>query len=161
MKRNVFKSALCLILILVMATAPMCALASTKTAKILKVNVEKARLRDGPSGEILAKLEKGTKVLYLNSRQGAYCKVCTSSGQVGYIYKDYLSSYGVVRQNQVYKTKGSTTFYKRKGNSLRKSSTIKAGQYLLVYKTNKNWAYVKSMSGKSGYVKLSSIKKAF
>ena len=40
-------------------------------------------------------------------------------------------------------------------------STLKSGTYMLVYKTNGNWAYVKSMSGKSGYVKLSSIRKVF
>ncbi len=161
MKRNVWRSLLCLVLVLVLVTAPLCAFASAKTAKILKVNVDKARLRDGPSGEIIAKLDEGTKLLYLNKTSKSYCKVSTANGTVGYIYKDYLSSYGVVRQNQVYKTSKATTLYRRSGNSLRKSSSLKKGQYLLVYKTNKSWAYVKSITGRSGYVKLNAIKKVF
>ena len=72
-----------------------------------------------------------------------------------------MSNYGAVRANQVYVTKSSTTLYRKSGSSLRKSSTLNTGVYLLVYKTNGNWAYVKSMTGRSGYVKLSSIKKVF
>ena len=161
MKRNLWRSILCLSLILVLVLAPMSGVAATKTAKILKINVDQARLRTGASGAIITTLDKGTKVLYLNKTDGAYCKVCTTDGETGYVYKRFLSSYGAVRADQVYVTRGSTTLYKRSGNSLRKSSTIKEGVYVLVYKTNGNWAYVKSMSGKSGYVKLSSIRKVF
>ena len=32
---------------------------------------------------------------------------------------------------------------------------------MLVYKTNGSWAQVKSMTGKSGYMKLSSLKEVF
>ena len=161
MKRNLWRSILCLALVLVLTLAPLSALAATKTAKILKVNVDKARMRESSSGEIITTLNKGTKVLYLNKNDGAYCKVCTTDGETGYVYKGFLSSYGAVRANQVYVTKGSTTLYKRSGNSLRKSSTIKEGVYVLVYKTNGSWAQVKSMTGKSGYMKLSSLKKVF
>ena len=161
MKRNLLKSILCLALILVLTLAPLSAFAATKTAKILKVNVDKARMRESSSGAIITTLDKGTKVLYLNKNDGAYCKVCTTDGETGYVYKGFLSSYGSVRADQVYVTTGSTTLYKLSGNSLRKSSTLKSGTYMLVYKTNGNWAYVKSMSGKSGYVKLSSIRKVF
>ena len=161
MKRNLWRSILCLALVLVLTLAPLSALAATKTAKILKVNVDKARMRESSSGEIITTLDKGTKVLYLNRTDGAYCKVCTTNGTTGYVYKGFLSSYGSVRADQVYVTTGSTTLYKLSGNSLRKSSTLKSGTYMLVYKTNGNWAYVKSMSGKSGYVKLSSIRKVF
>lgn len=161
MKRNFMKSVLCLVLILVLVTAPLCAFASTKTAKILKVNVDKARLRTGPSGAIIATLNKGTKLLYLNSNSGAYCKVCTKNGTVGYIYKDFLSSYGAVRADNIYITTSSTTMYRRSGNSLRKSSTLNSGQFLLVSQTNGNWARVKTVAGKTGYVKLNTIRKAF
>lgn len=161
MKRNLWKSILCLALILVLTLAPLSAFAATKTAKILKINVDQARLRTGASGAIITTLDKGTKVLYLNKTDGAYCKVCTTDGETGYVYKRFLSSYGAVRADQVYVTKASTTLYKRSGNSLRKSSTIKEGVYVLVYKTNGSWAQVKSMTGKSGYMKLSSLKKVF
>ena len=161
MKRNLWRSILCLSLILVLVLAPMSGVAATKTAKILKINVDQARMRTGASGEIITTLAQGTKVLYLNRTDGAYCKVCTTNGTTGYVYKGFLSSYGAVRSNQVYVTKGSTTLYKRSGNSLRKSSTIKEGVYMLVYKTNGSWAQVKSMTGKSGYVRLSGIKKVF
>ena len=161
MKRNLWRSILCLSLILVLVLAPMSGVAATKTAKILKINVDQARMRTGASGEIITTLARGTKVLYLNRTDGAFCKVCTTDGTTGYVYKGFLSSYGSVRADQVYVTTGSTTLYKLSGNSLRKSSTLKSGTYMLVYKTNGNWAYVKSMSGKSGYVKLSSIRKVF
>ena len=161
MKRNLLKSILCLALILVLTLAPLSAFAATKTAKILKVNVDKARMRESSSGAIITTLDKGTKVLYLNRNDGAYCKVCTTNGETGYVYKGFLSNYGAVRANQVYVTKSSTTLYRKSGSSLRKSSTLNTGVYLLVYKTNGNWAYVKSMTGRSGYVKLSAIKKVF
>ena len=161
MKRNLWKSILCIALILVLTLAPLSALAASRTAKILKVNVDKARMRESSSGEIITTLDKGTKVLYLNRTDGAYCKVCTTNGTTGYVYKSFLSSYGAVRADQVYVTKASTTLYRRSGNSLRKSSTVKEGVYMLVYKTNGSWAQVKSMTGKSGYMKLSSLKKVF
>lgn len=161
MKRNLWRSILCLALVLVLTLAPLSALAASKTAKILKVNVDKARMRESSSGEIITTLNKGTKVLYLNKKDGAYCKVCTTNGTTGYVYQGFLSSYGAVRADQVYVTKSSITLYKKSGNSLRKSSTIKEGVYMLVYKTNGSWAQVKSMTGKSGYVRLSGIKKVF
>ena len=161
MKRNWMRSVLCLLLVLTLAIAPMCAFASTKTAKILKINVDQARLRTGASGAIITTLDKGTKVLYLNKTDGAYCKVCTTDGTTGYVYKSFLSNYGAVRADQVYVTKASTTLYRRSGNSLRKSSTVKEGVYMLVYKTNGSWAQVKSMTGKSGYVRLSALSKVF
>ena len=161
MKRNWMRSVLCLLLVLTLAIAPMCAFASTKTAKILKINVDQARMRTGASGEIITTLAQGTKVLYLNRTDGAYCKVCTTNGTTGYVYKGFLSSYGSVRADQVYVTKGSTTLYKLSGNSLRKSSTLKGGVYVLVYKTNGNWAYVKSMTGRSGYVRLRALSRVF
>ena len=161
MKRNLWKSILCLALVLVLTLAPLSALAASRTAKILKVNVDKARMRESATGEIITTLNKGTKVLYLNRTDGAYCKVCTTDGTTGYVYKSFLSNYGAVRADQVYVTKASTTLYRRSGNSLRKSSTVKEGVYMLVYKTNGSWAQVKSMTGKSGYMKLSSLKKVF
>ena len=161
MKRNHLKSIICMVMVIILTLAPLSGLAAAKTAKILKVNVDKARMRTGASGEIITKLDKGTKVLYLNKKDGAYCKVCTTSGLTGYVYAPFLSSYGAVRADQVYVTKDTTTLYKRSGNSLRKSSTLKGGVYMMVYKTNGSWAQVKSMTGKSGYVKLSNIKKVF
>ena len=161
MKRNLWKSILCIALILVLTLAPLSALAASRTAKILKVNVDKARMRESATGEIITTLNKGTKVLYLNRTDGAYCKVCTTDGTTGYVYKSFLSNYGAVRADQVYVTKASTTLYRRSGNSLRKSSTVKEDVYMLVYKTNGSWTQVKSMTGKSGYVRLSALSKVF
>ena len=92
MKRNWMRSVLSLLLVLTLAIAPMCAFSSTKTAKILKINVDQARMRTGASGEIITTLAQGTKVLYLNRTDGAYCKVCTTNGTTGYVYKGFLSS---------------------------------------------------------------------
>ena len=161
MKRNLWKSILCLSLILVLVLAPLSGLAATKTARILRVNVDQARMRTGASGSVITTLGRGTKVLYLNKNDGAYCKVCTSNGTIGYVYKGYLSSYGSVRADQVCVTRGSTSLYKLSGGTLRKSGTLKAGVFMLVYRTNGSWAYVQSMSGKSGYVRLSDVARVF
>ena len=61
MKRNLWKSMLCLSLILVLVLAPMSGMAATKTAKILKINVDQARLRTGASGEIITTLARARR----------------------------------------------------------------------------------------------------
>lgn len=163
MKRKVLKSVLCSLLILAMMMAPMSALASSSLALILKVNGDWVRMRDGAEegDEVIARLRKGTKVLYWGEREDEMYKVLTSTGKRGYIYKGYLSTYGAMKKSQVYITTGTTKLYKRSGSSLKGNGTLAKGKYVVVYKTSGNWAYIKTMTGKSAYCQKSSLKKAF
>lgn len=163
MKRKILRALVCLMMILSCMTAPIAATAASKPAYILKVSGDYARMREGPYGsyDIITTLRKGTKVLYGGQDSGAYCKVYTTNGKSGYVYRKYLSGYGAVKKSSVYRTKKSAAIYRKSGNSLKKSGTIGKNQFILVYKKNGNWAFVKNLSGKSGYMKLSSLKKVF
>lgn len=162
MKRKILKALVCLVMIISCTMAPIAATAA-KPAYILKVSADYARMRKGPYGtyDIITTLRKGTKVLYGGENSGAFCKVYTTNGKSGYVYKSYLSTYGAVKKSNIYRTKSSAGFYKRSGNSLKKSGTVSKNQFVLVYKKNGDWAFVKSLTGKSGYMKLSSLKKVF
>lgn len=163
MKRNVLKSLLCSLLVIVLLAAPVSGLASSNLALIMKVNGDWVRMRDGAEegDEVITRLRKGTKVLYWGDREDAMYKVRTSDGKVGYIYKGYLSTYGAMKKSQVYVTSGTTKLYKRSGSSLKGNGTLGSGKYVVVYKTSGNWAYIKTMTGKSAYCQKSMLKKAF
>lgn len=159
MKRSVLKTFICFMMILAMLMAPMTASAAS-IARIMKTNVDWVRLRDA-NGEQIARLRKGAKVLYWGSKDDEMCRVITTSGKTGYVYKKYLSTYGAMRLDSVYITTASTQMYNRSGSSLKKSGKLAAGKYVMVYKTSGNWAYVKTMSGKGAFVQKGTLKKAF
>lgn len=163
MKRNLLKSVLCSLLVVVLLAAPVSGLASSSLALIMKVNGDWVRMRESADegSEVLARLRKGTKVLYWGEREDEMYKVRTSGGSVGYIYKGYLSTYGAMKKSQVYVTTGTTKLYKRSGSSLKSNGTLAKGKYVVVYKTSGNWAYIKTMTGKSAYCQKSTLKKAF
>ena len=159
MKRNVMKSIICFMMILAMLMAPMTASAAS-VARIMKTNAEWVRLRDA-SGNQIARLRKGTKLLYLGAKNDQMCRVITSSGKTGYVYTKYLSTYGAMRMDSMYITTASTQMYNRSGSSLKKSGKLASGKYVMVYKTSGNWAYIKTMSGKGAFVQKGTLKKAF
>lgn len=161
MKRNFLKFVVCMMLIAAMLAAPVSASAASM-AHIMKINVSDARLREGPGDtEIIAKLKKSAKVLYWGVEDDNYCKISTMDGKVGYVYEDYLSHYGTVKKSMVYTNDSKITLYKKSGDNLKKSSSLSADQLILVYKKNGDWAQIKTITGKSGYCKLSSIEKVF
>lgn len=164
MRHGILKRVLCMVVIVVCVLLPVYAsAASSKVVYILKVNSDYPRMREGVSGssEIVRTLRKGEKVFYTGVTKNQKCKVIACDGKTGYVYKNYLSLYGAVKKSSVYQTKSAATVYRRSGNSLKKMTTVSKNQYVLVYKTNGTWAYVKSMTGRSGYIKLSSLKKVF
>ena len=154
MKRKFLKPLVCILLAVSMLLAPLSAMAASSKAYIMRVNVSGARLHSSTdaSHTVVAKLSKGSKVLYWGSKNGAMYKVVTLSGKTGYVYKNYLS---------VYVTRAKTKLYKRSGSSLKGNGTLSAGKYVVVYRTYGNWAYVKTMSGKGAYVNKNYLKKAF
>ena len=161
MKRNFLKFVVCMMLIAAMLAAPMSASAASM-AHIMKINVSDARLRVAPGDtEIIAKLRRSTKVLYWGVEDDNYCKIATLDGEVGYVFEDYLSHYGTVKQSMVYTNDSKISLYKKSGDSLKKSGSISADQLILVYKTSGDWAQIKTITGKSGYCNLSSLNKVF
>lgn len=160
MKRKVLKSIVCVLLIVSMLAASMPAFAASSVVRIVKVNVSNARLRD-TDGSVITNLKKGTKLLYWGEKSDAMYKVVTSNGKTGYVYGQYLSTYGAMKLNKVYITTAATTLYKRSGSSLRTAGKLPAGKYVMVYQTAGGWAYIKTMTGKSAYVKTENLKRAF
>lgn len=162
MKRNVFRMALCMLLVLVIGAAPMTALAAknSKVVAILKCNVDGGRLREGPSSayDVVTSLKKGEMVFYNNQKDGAFCYVRTLYGQTGYIYHGFLELYGAARADQVYYANDkSIRVYRRPSTSASKATTLGAGEHVIVYKTVGEWAFVKTLRGKSGFVKTSGL----
>lgn len=161
MKRRVLWVAVCMMLIISTIIAPVSASASSSVAKIMKINTN-ANLRNPSDYEdIIGFLKKGTKVLWAGKTKKAFLLVTTTDGKTGYIYKDYLSSYGAVNKNQIYKTKSSAKIYKKASTSSSKVTSVGKGRYVLVYARSSSWAYVKTTSGKGGYMKMSALSKAF
>lgn len=159
---KLLKSLLCLILVSVIGILPMTAMAA-QNAYILTVNTDRSRLRDGSdaNSSVITTLRKGTKVLYWGVKSNAFMKVATSSGKVGYVYRNFLSVYGAIRKNQIYVTNTPATIYKKSGSKLKSFAKVSSGKYLMVVAQNSVWAYVRTMTGKSGYIKSSALSKAF
>ena len=157
LKRRLISAVLCLMLIVSMFAMPVTAYA--KTSKIMKVNTG-SNLRDPDDYQhIVGHVKKGTKVLWNGKTKKAFCLVTTSSGKTGYIYKGYLNEYGAVNTSQVYVTKSSCRIYKKNSTSSKSVAKLSKGKYVLVYATQKGWAYVKTTSGKGGFMKTSDLRK--
>ena len=158
MKHRILKALVCLLLITTVVLAPMSAYA--KTVKIMKVNVEGARLRSGPGAyPVITSLKKGTRVLYAGTKKNAFLQVRTSGGKTGYVYKPFLTAYGAVQSKQVFHVTSTTGLYKKPKTSSSKVQNLKANQRVIVYEARGNWAYVKTLSGKGGFVKVSKLAK--
>ena len=159
MKRSVWKSFVCGLLIVVMLASSAPAFASS-VARIMKVTGDYVRLRTSSSqgSSVVTRLRKGDKVLYWGQKDGSMYKVLTTSGKTGYVYRSYLTTYGAMQLNKVYVTTASTKMYNANKRGI---GTLSKGKYVMVYKTQGNWAYVKTMSGKGAFVNRSTLKRAF
>lgn len=148
-------------MIVSMFAMPAGALASSKksTAKIMKTTVG-VNLRD-PNDyyNIVGHVKKGTQVLFTGTKKKSFYLVRTADGREGYVYKEYLTEYGAVNKSQVYYANTSCKVYKRASTKAKKVAKLKSGQYVLVYATQSGWAYVRTSSGKSGYMQLSNLSK--
>lgn len=167
MKRNLLKTILCSLLVITLLAAPMSALAASKVAYIFKVSVPGAPgsylrsgsvIGGGEESEIIGSLKNGAKVIYWGKKIGQMLRVITPDGTVGYVYQYNLKPYGAVSSKQVYLTTAKTGMYKRSG-TLKK--VLGKNQPVFVYRVNGKWAMIKNLSGTTGYVKMSALKKAF
>ena len=169
MVKKFFRSLICMMLVFTMAfTACVpCGLAATQSVKVLRVNAQDVRMHYTAKGEgennMVCKIKKGTRVLYLGTESKVWYKVRTEQGLTGYIYMGYLDEYGAVAKNSLYTVNTSRLqTYKRSGNRLKKASSRLSGGTLVSVKATKNgYAYVQTLSGKKTYVKLSGLKKLF
>ena len=134
---------------------------AASVVKVMKVNVSGARLRS-KAGEstIITSLKKGTKVLYTGKKVNAFYYVRTSNGKTGYVYDKFLSSYGAAYSNQVYYTTKKVNMFRKASAKSSKVKKLSKHTLVLVYEVRGNWAYVKTLSGKGGFVKASCLTKA-
>jgi len=143
-----------------MALAPISAMAASKIIQILKVTVDYGRLREGPSSayDVVGKLAKGERVFYLNENVDAFCKICTTSGKVGYIYRGFLQAYGAARSDQIYYAATNAKVYKSpNGKSL---GTMAKGTHFMIYQIRDGWGLAKNLHGNTGYVRMSDVTRA-
>ena len=125
---------LCALLAAAVMIGPLSASAASKNIiMILKTTVDGGRLREGPSS--------------------AYD---VANGQEGYIYEGFLTPYGMVRLDQVYYAGGTTNVYKSPGGS--RIGALGQGEHVLVFKTQGDWAFIKTLSGRAGFVQLSNLR---
>ena len=162
MKRRIITVILTVVLLAAMAVAPAGAMAAKKI-QILKVTVDGARLRQGPSSEYSVKksLNKGAKVFFLG-KKNSFAHVRTSGGTEGYVFKGFLKKYGSCYKNQVYyNSKSSLKVYKKPSTHSSRVARLSKNQHVIVYQVKGNWAYIKMVSGKGGYCQASALRKAF
>lgn len=158
MKKRFFAVVLCVVLMASFFAVPASA---ASVVKVMKVNVDGARLRKSAgASEIITSLKKGAKVLYTGKKVNAFLQVRTTNGKVGYIYKPFLSSYGAANSKQVYYTTKKVHMFKKPSAKSSKVKKLKAHTLVLVYEVRGSWAYVKTLSGKGGFVKASCLSKA-
>lgn len=160
MKRRLSAILLVALLVTILA-APVSAYARTKI-KILTVTEDRARLRSGPSTAYKVKksLSKGSKVFYLGSITTSFAHIRTSTGTEGYMYQGYLKSYGTCYLNQVYCSKKSkVAVYKKPSTRASKATRLSKNQHVILYQVKGSWAYIKTLGGTGGYVKVSNLKR--
>lgn len=164
MKRRIISLVLCLLMIVGMVAMPVSASAAMKdrVVKIMKVNVQGARLRKGPTSkyDVITSLPKGDCVFYLEKTQSAFSYVRTSKGKIGYVYERFLNTYGACKLSQVYYTTGITKLCDRPNDVSNRVVTLDKKEHVIVYKTRGGWAYVRNLQGKGGYVQLNRLRKA-
>jgi len=133
-----------------------------KVVKILKVTADGARIRRGPSSaySVVTSIRKGQCVFYLEKNKEAFCYVRSETGEMGYMYKGFLKSYGAAKLDQVYMSKvGNLSVYKRPSTTSSRVFKLAKKQHVMVYKTQDGWAYIKTMDGDGGFVRLNKLKK--
>lgn len=148
---------LCLMLLVSAFAIPASA---TSVVKVMKVNVNGARLRSGAGDyPVITSLKKGTRVLFTGKKVNSFYQVRTSGGKVGYVYKKFLSSYGAATSKQVYYTTKAVTMRKKASAKSSGVKRLKAHTLVLAYQVRGTWVYVKTLSGKGGYVKATALAK--
>jgi len=158
-KNRVFRVVLCALLIAALTAVPLAASASKNLVMILKTTVDGARLREGPTSafEVICTLDKNDKVFYSGQTSEHFCLVRTTKGEVGYIYEGFLTNYGNVRTNMVWYAREYTRIYSGPSTGSGRSGSLEKNEHVLVFRTSGDWAFVRTMTGRSGYVQTSAL----
>ena len=149
-------------LMFAVAILPAMAYAASDVVQIMKVNEDGARVRKGPSSsyDVITSCKEGERVFYLGKTKEAFMYVRTSKGKVGYMYKGFLKTYGSCYKSQVYYCTKKANMYKKASSSSSRVAKLSKNQHVIVYQVSGNWAYIKTLGGKGGFVKKSVLKKA-
>lgn len=133
----------------------------SKIVYVMTVNTDGARVRStaegGETDNVLGSLKAGTKAFYLG-KSGSWYLMCSENGVRGYVFKGFLDYYGAVSLSSIYQANGSTKVYKKASLNSGRSGSLKGGQYVVVYAVSGDWAYIHTISGLKGYVKVSSLR---
>ena len=160
MKRRVISFVVCIVLVLSMFVMPVSALASSGKYMKAKTNVN---LRKSPNGDKITSVKKGDPVWFTGVEEKAFYQVVTKKGDVGYIFKMYLTdnSNKVTRKtpSDVYVVKSNTELRKKNSTSAGRVCRLNAGRYVEVLKTQGDWAYVRTAKNKKGFILKSYLKK--
>ncbi len=162
MKHRVWKSVLCLALVMIFAIGCTSAFASSaQTVMILKVTADGARVRTGSANgnQVITSLKKNTKVFYMGENEGANCLIRTSDGIFGYVYRGFLRSYGSVRLDRIYyAASDGAKVYKTPSTSASRVASLSAGECVVVFAVSGDWAYVRHINGGSGFMLKSDLR---
>ena len=164
--KKILKTLLCMMMILVCA-APACmpSASAATAAKILRVNAADVRLhyntKGGGENTMILKLKKGTKVLFLETKNKTWSYVALPNGLRGYIYNGYLSEYGAVNAKSVAQVNVSKlATYKVSGKRMKKTgSSLTRNTVVFVRDTKGGYAKIMTLAGKWTYVKTSGLKR--
>lgn len=100
-------------------------------------------LRKSPDGAVIASIKSGTAVSVL-AKEGDWCKVQLSDGQVGYVYASYVSENGYV-------TTANVNLRSGKGTEYAIYFTIPKGTPIQVNGVGSQWSSV-TVNGQTGYI---------
>lgn len=159
MKRKGLCIALCAALLLAALGSALSASAASGIITMFKTTVADGRLREGPSSQynVVRTLRQGEKLFYLGNTSASFMQVRTTSGEIGYIYDEFLTPYGNVRADQIYCANTTVTVYRTPSTGASRSGTLAGGEAVLVFAISGNWAFLKSFSGVSGFASLSNL----
>ena len=144
-----------LILLLCLLILTLTTTSFATTWNIMQVTVSGARMRKGPGNyDIISTLHKGTKVLSMQKANKAYYKILTQDGKVGYVFRDHVEKIGSVNSDRIYKTTESVVLRKQPNVKSSRVKSLSGGQLVYVQGTDGEWACVKTVKGKTGYVKV-------
>ena len=163
--KKMMKMVLCAVLAMLLVLAPMEAFAAT-SVKIYRVNTDQLRVHSTPeqgTANVKTKFSVGTRVFYLgkgSGRASGWWKVRSEYGVTGYVYKDYLSYSTTAPLSRIYRATSSARVYKKASTSAGRVTTLGKNQHVIVVATKGNWAAIRTLSGKQGFVKTSALRKA-
>ena len=147
-------------LLLILALFAAALSASAATWKVIQVTASGANVRKAPGdSEIIGILKKGTKILSTEKANRAYYKIVMKNGDTGYVFRDLVKEIASADSRQVYRTAKKVSMLKKPDKNAAVARRLPAGEYVQVLEQTKGWVRVKTLNGKTGYVKAKALTK--